>query len=98
MFFGVVGHIVALIYSVMTVLMTVVHIRTLAAPVSMLTTLQMYLQSEPVETPLVQGAQNAALLSGIACQPYSTAVDQKEGNDERSSSFGLWVKRVQKNH
>lgn len=55
MFFGVVGHIVALIYSVMTVLMTVVHIRTLAAPVSMLTTLQMYLQSEPVETPLVPG-------------------------------------------
>ena len=52
MFFVVFGHFVALIYSVMTVLMTFVHIRTLAAPVSMLTTLQMYLQSEPVETPL----------------------------------------------
>ena len=88
----------ALIHSVMTVLMTFVHIRTLAAPVSMQTTLQMYLQSEPVETLLVQGGQNAALLSGSACQPYSTAGDQKGGNDERSSSFGLWVKRVQKNH
>ena len=98
MFFGVVGHIVALIYSVMTVLMTVVHIRTLAAPVSMLTTLQMYLQSEPVETPLVQGVQNAALLSGIACQPYSTAGDQKEGNDERSSSLGCGLNESKKNH
>jgi len=55
MFVVVSGHFVALIYSVMTVLMPFVRIRTLAAPVSMLTTLQMYLQSEPVETPLVPG-------------------------------------------
>ena len=33
------------------------------------------------------GGQNATLLSGVACQPYSSAGDQRGGKDERSSSL-----------
>ena len=40
-----------------------------------------------VQKILQLGGQNATILSGIACQPYSTAGDQKGGKDERSSSL-----------
>lgn len=43
--------------------------------------------SEVIKKILQQGGQNATLLSGIACQPYSTAGDQRSDKDERSSSL-----------
>ena len=42
---------------------------------------------EIVQKILQMGGQNATLLSGIACQPYSLAGDQRGGRDDRSSSL-----------
>ena len=43
--------------------------------------------SEVIKKILQQGGQNATLLSGIACQPYSSGGDQRSDKDERSSSL-----------